>query len=98
MGACYNSLQFRSLNKRKVLREWRAAVDDSQYEDGHSYSGCVGMLTGDPVWETSKVFHSRESANEYISNKHQKCEPPIAVRCLREDGSEGWLIGGWCSS
>lgn len=97
MGAEFNCRVYPdTLNKNGILEKWRTAVDVSRHEDGHSYSGAIGMLRGDPEWQ-DKQFNSREDAEDYLCDKHEKWSGPLAVSFVTDKGKY-WVIGGWCSS
>jgi hypothetical protein len=99
MGACFNTRSFSAeRTKQEVATLWREAVEDSQYESGHSYSGCIGMLGCDIDWRGNlPIFKSVDDAAEYIEDNHEKWDGPMAVKFMSE-GKEYWMIGGWCSS
>ena len=89
-----------SLGKDEIKRRWADAVDMSLHEDGHSYSGEIGMLGPkiaqwyEPAFEGADAFNQ---ADEFICEKHEKWRPAMAVAYIR-NGIKMWLIGGWCSS
>lgn len=85
-----------SLGRERITEMWNAAVEESLYEDGHSYSGGIGMLEGPITW-VDKNFSSYEEAEEYIDENHEKWDPAMAVSYTRDDGVKFWAIGGWCS-
>jgi hypothetical protein len=97
MGACYNSARFKDGARQQVLKEWASAVECSQWDDGHSYSGQIGMLDLDPVFVT-QVFASADEADDYVEKTHEKWERPLACRYQTKEGEAGWVIGGWCPS
>lgn len=97
MGA---STSFRSYpasyGQTKIQDCWKRDVEQSLYEDGHSYSGEIGML-GTRIASWIDLADTDERAHDYITEKHQKWNPALAVSCIR-NGEKYWVIGGWCSS
>lgn len=92
MGACMNYRVFKTEDKATIRRQWESMVDSDLYENGHSYSGGIGMLgRGEIKWHPTPA-KTLEEAEEVICNTHQKWSGPLAVRF---DG--GWVVGGWCS-
>lgn len=92
MGAEFNTLRYDGVSKREVAKEWKHAVDHDLYEHGHCYSGSIGMLGHKIQWR-AEGFPTAEECERFISDNHDKWEPPMAVAF---DG--GWVVGGWCSS
>ncbi len=77
-----------------IIKAWNTAVDASLYEDGHSYSGCIGMFGhGIDTWH-DKEFFTENEAGDFLLNTQQKWRPAHAVSFLRA-GAKFWLIGGW---
>ncbi len=70
--------------------------DEDRYENGHSYSGGIGMLRG--VENSKKVFDTQKEAFEYINNNAEKWEPALAVQFKSPKGELYWYIGGICES
>ena len=98
MGANLNTYQFPATYDKKTIQEkWNHAVDMSLHEDGHSYSGEIGMLGKKIDWNDYKVFKNQDEAEDYIANNQEKFDNAIAVRFV-STGNDYWLIGGWCSS
>ena len=92
MGANLDYRVFKTDDRAAIRREWEDAVDRDRHENGHSYSGGVGMLGCEIKWHASPVA-TVEAAAEVLCEKHEKWTGPLAVRF---DG--GWVIGGWCAS
>ena len=98
MGASTDFRRFKaSEGLPKIKESWKNQVEQSLYEDGHSYSGTIGMLGTTVAKWVDRCWPSVDDAYDFISNTHQKWEPAIAVSYLYE-GEKWWLIGGWCSS
>jgi hypothetical protein len=93
------------LTKEQCESKWDLDVNESQYCDGHQYSGAIGMLDGKINW-ISSVFSTEEKAIEYIEKNHNKWDNPMGVKFDKARGSSnrltkqlgGFIIGGWCSS
>ena len=95
MGASLNCVSFASDAKDKIKESWDSMVQDSLWEDGHSYSGGIGMLAGPINWRDMRL-ESSAAAEDYISERHAKWDGPMSVSYAKGDKS-GWIIGGWCS-
>ena len=93
------------LTQKQAESKWDDDVNESQYCDGHEYSGAIGMLDGNVNW-ISQVFSTQEKAIEYIENNHNKWDSPMGAIFDKARGSSnrltkqlgGFIIGGWCSS
>ena len=77
--------------------QFASAMDESLYQDGHSYSGEIGMLIGPIDWQ-DKEFGSWREAEKYLAETQDKFDGPMAVSFVTTEGVKGWIIGGWCSS
>jgi len=74
------------------------AVDQSLYEDGHSYSGEIGMFGYDIRFLTSKPpFKDYDEAQSWLLDNHDKGDNAMGIKFM-ENGKEMWMIGGWVSS
>jgi len=79
MGANPDYRIYLTDDKQLIKQQWDDAVNQSQYENGISYSGCIGMLDG-TINFISKIFNSQDEAEWYISDHHAKWDRnPIAV-------------------
>jgi hypothetical protein len=92
MGAEFNCRRFDDADKAKVRSQWEAAVDSDRRENGYSYTGTIGMLAGPIHWRKER-FATRDEAEAFLIDAHEKWEPAMAVGC-----GDGWLVGGWCAS
>ena len=98
MGANTSYRSFRTHDKQEIVRLWNDAVDQSLHDDGHSYSGSIGMLgPGIKQWFDVR-FVGRDKAEDRIAEIHHKWDGAIAVSYLDSDLAVNWLVGGWCSS
>jgi hypothetical protein len=98
MGTNLNYRSYKdNVGKETILKYWNAAVENCLYENGHSYSGGIGML-GDGVdsWH-DKEFDSASEADDWLANNHQKWDGAMAVSFFNKKREKYWIIGGWCS-
>jgi hypothetical protein len=79
MGANLDSRTFLTDDKGVIKTKWDEEVSHSQYQDGCSYSGCIGMLDGSIEWVNRGPFNSQDEALEHISENHRKWSGPMAV-------------------
>lgn len=98
MGANFDCRVFADSTRKKVAKQWADAVEQSAYDDGHQYSGCIGMMSAeDIVWHDLRL-QSLNAARDHVENNHEKWEPPMAVSYKQADGKVYWVIGGLCAS
>jgi len=91
MGAIFDYRIYRDIEMEELRKKWNDDVEEDLYENGHSYSGSIGMLGSRFVLKSEKG--SKELAIEYIEENHDKWDAPM---CVPFPG--GYVIGGWCSS
>ena len=97
MGASFVTLTFLGEKTRnEVKAEFDKAVDQSRYEDGHSYSGCIGMAIG-LIFE-EKTFDDERAAADFLSEVCEKWKEARCVTFLNKDKKATWLIGAMCAS
>ena len=103
MGAEIDYRTYTNFTKEAAEQRFLEDQKQSGYEDGHSYSGCIGVMPPGVEW-TNKTFTSASEASDYIMQKHEKWEPAMGVayvQTVEEDEpkeTKGFVIGGWCSS
>lgn len=111
MGACYDEIEkpiktkynLRKnawcgiIDKEEIKKWFKDACDDSRYEDGHSYSGCIGMKR-ELEFQTDKIFKNYIDAYNYVCDNAEKWGPAIAVRYVGSNDQQFVYIGAWCSS
>lgn len=96
MGASFQTLSLKgSLSNSEVKAAFKLAQEQDRYENGHCYSGGIGMADG-LEFATTK-FADETAAEQWLVDNAQKWEAAIAVRYGTGDG-EAWLIGAWCAS
>lgn len=97
MGANTDFRRYKdSLGREEIKKLWKDAVEQSLREDGHSYSGAIGML-GTEIKDWRDLNKTEVGAYDYIETYQEKWDPPWAVSYVK-DATKYWLIGGWCSS
>lgn len=98
MGAETDYRRYTDVTKQEAEKQFLAEQAQSAYEDGNSYSGCIGVLPRGVNW-VSEIFPSALDAESYITSKHEKWEVAMGVEFADEHGDAcGFSIGGWCSS
>lgn len=95
MGAEFCTLEINSLNKSEVERQFKSEQERDRHENGHSYSGGMGMAKG--LNFESKTFENGEQACNYLEVTCKKWGPAIAVVVMNESNPY-FLIGAMCSS
>lgn len=96
MGACFDSGFYRETDKHTVREAFENDQEIDRYENGHCYSGSIGMATGAKFLD-NMVFGNKEDAEDYIAETAQKWGPALFVKVVNEN-EEGWFFGAWCSS
>jgi len=95
MGA---SLSWRSYDAKpgieKVKEQYILDQESCRYENGHSYSGGIGMLDG--CSNKVEEIDDFDEAIEWISQNANKWEEAKVV-LTKEKEKPVYLIGGWCS-
>ena len=80
------------------LRRWFDEVQRAdRHENGHSYSGSIGMASGLTV-RSIATFDSIAEAEEWIDDHAEKWGPALAAQALDAKGRPWWVVGAWCSS
>ena len=103
MGACTDLRTYANFTKVEAERRFTEDQQESAYDSGHSYSGCIGVMPGGVTW-VDETFPSAFEAERYITKNHEKWEPAMGVayvQVVEEDEpkeTRGFVIGGWCSS
>lgn len=86
--------------KAVIAKHFSEAVLACQHENGHCYSGGIGMLGEIDRWQ-DKELPGFEDAEDFLANNHQKWDGAMAVSYFAQTNDEPtkkWVIGGWCSS
>jgi hypothetical protein len=96
MGACFVTMTANG-DRDTVKMQFEREQDNDRYENGHSYSGGLGMASG--LTFVPKTFATEKEAYEWLCANAQKWEDALAVKITGTDaGTDNWLIGAWCSS
>lgn len=96
MGAEYQSMVVKGENRKEARERFKSEQESDLYENGHSYSGGMGMATG--LEFTDKHFSSYQEADDYLSETCEKWGDALAVTYQDEKGNINFLIGALCSS
>lgn len=82
MGACLVGRSYPGKTQVQAQKQWDKDCEQSRYEDGHSYSGCIGMLGSGRV--TSHVFNTHEEFDAFLENKDKGDAYWAQVKVIRE--------------
>jgi len=105
MGACFDVRVLKKSDcptKAEVRERFRQIQDADCFENGHSYSGTIGMASGLKFVDMS--FDSIDEAEEWVDDHAEKWEEALCVSAkgFLGDGSpdkvDFWVIGAICSS
>ena len=97
MGACFVTLHIEAKDDAELKSIFEKAQEDDRYENGHCYSGGIGMASGLTI-NRGRVFGDSELADEFLAEKCQKWENAVAVEIESRSEGTSWLVGAWCSS
>ena len=99
MGASFETVVIEAQTVDEARLKWNGEVEQDLHENGHSYSGTIGMLgEGFELRSDVGIFASVEHANRYIENEQEKWDGAIGVRAKLKSGKLVFVVGGWCSS
>jgi len=99
MGASFNSCGFKdTMTREQIQKSWAAKVEQDLHENGHSYSGGIGMLGPSIGGWNDLMLADRNAADAWLETNQEKWQSAIAVSYKNKDGVKCWGIGGWCSS
>lgn len=97
MGATYVDGFYNSEDKNSVHANFQEEQEIDRYENGHCYSGGIGMAEGIRFLD-DKQFGSVQEAEEWLIDEAQKWGPALAVRIINPDPEKcGWYYGAWCA-
>ena len=99
MGANFSMFQTAAKTPEQAMRDCSARIEQSAYEDGHSYSGEIGMASG--VVMTTKKFTNPDTAIDWLDDNAEKWGPALGVTLLsakKGNALRGFIFGAWCSS
>jgi hypothetical protein len=97
MGANFCTLRYDgNLTKEQVIDRFESDQEQCRYENGHSYSGGIGMANG--ISFPGKEFETADEAYNWVDETAEKWEAALAVRYKDSEGKWFWFIGALCSS
>ena len=96
MGAEFITTIIETTAKTKILKKYKAIVEECIYEHGHnSYNGTFSTMEGIEI--KNKTFKDYNEAYEYICDNQEKWGPAFAVT-VKEKGRKPYtLVGGWAA-
>jgi hypothetical protein len=103
MGA--NFVSYKRTGTRDEIRKWfDSEQEQDRFENGHCYSGGIGMARGLRFVE-GRTFKDEAEAEEWICDNAQKWEEALAVKMWDAvqpmkagQPCDTWMIGAWCAS
>jgi hypothetical protein len=93
MGASFVSFKMKGA-QADIRRRFADAQEQDRYENGHSYSGGIGMASG--LRFVASSFDDEKNAEDWLVDHAQKWEEALAVRLNGKP--DEYVIGAWCSS
>ena len=96
MGAEFQTLTVKSTDKKQIEKQFKAAQDEDRYENGHSYSGGLGMAPG-LEFPRVPTFENEGDADQWLADNAVKWENALGVFFKTKSGETACLIGAWCS-
>jgi hypothetical protein len=95
MGANFITLHLSGkLSNSSLQEKFRQEQEQDRYENGHSYSGGIGMASGLTILDLT--CDSVEIAYEFLEDRCKKWEDAIAVKAKKKD-RQIWVIGALCA-
>lgn len=82
MGGCLVGRSYPGKTQAQAQKQWDKDCEQSRYEDGHSYSGCIGMLGSGRI--TSYVFNNMEEFDDFLGNKEKGDAFWAQVKIIRD--------------
>lgn len=100
MGACDAQLIIRARNVKELKDRFETAQDECRHENGHSYSGGIGMANGLTILKPKKglIFLSQSEAANAAEKLAEKWGPAIAAPYMDQNGKHAYYIYAICSS
>jgi hypothetical protein len=95
MGACFDSRCYNgNLTFKAIEAQFKNDQTEDRYENGHSYSGGIGMADGLEL--RPNTFQTQNEAWDWLQDNCQKWKAALAVRV--EGNAPRWCVGAWCAS
>jgi hypothetical protein len=85
-----------NLSQAEVEAKFAEIQDQDRYENGHSYSGGIGMANG--LEFRSNTFDNIALAQEWLDENAEKWEAALCVKAFKRPNEPVWVIGAICSS
>lgn len=98
MGASFATLTIKERDQVKARKIFADKQASDRYENGHSYSGGIGMANG-ISFLPDHPFTDVDAADDWLSDNAEKWEAALAVPIL--DAANKflcWRVGAWCAS
>jgi hypothetical protein len=97
MGAQMSTRTYKIADQKTVEAKFDDACEEARYEYGHGgYTGTIAEFGAIGSWK-DLLLPSANEAEDYIDENHEKWDDAMAVSFKTEDGSFGWVVGGWVS-
>ena len=96
MGANLSWINYKTDNVEEAKTKFRADQESDRYENGHSYSGGIGMCDG--ISNKIQKFETWEEAIEWLDDNAEKWGCAEVIEFKDKNGDTHFLIGGLCSS
>jgi len=91
MGGAFDRRVYKgNLSREELRKRFAQTQEEDREENGHSYSGSIGMCDGLVISEHK--FDSIEKAEDWLCDHTEKWGSAKAVRV-----GDMWVVGGWCS-
>ncbi|MFW6122448.1 MAG: hypothetical protein ACOC80_16325 [Petrotogales bacterium] len=95
MGACYVGKFVDTDSEAELKETFNDDQEIDRYENGHMYSGGIGMAEGLDI-RRDRSFGSVSEARLWVDDHAQKWGPAIAVR-VEGPNECGWYYGAICA-
>lgn len=97
MGAAYVDGFYNEEDKNLIREDFESDQEIDRYENGHCYSGGIGMANGIRFLD-DKQFGSVQEAEDWVADNAPKWGPALAVKVINPDSEKsGWYYGAWCA-
>ena len=100
MSGCFADYNVKAKTWADLQDEFQRISDQCRYENGHIYSGGIGMkdgvvdMTRHAMPVGSAPYADPDVAFHHCEQENDKWGPAWAYRT----GPDTWFFGGWCSS
>ena len=92
MGANFVTLSYHG-TKKEITTRFEKDQERDRYENGHSYSGGIGMARG--LTFIDLEVDTEEQATAWLDEHCVKWDNALAVKIK---GSDMWIVGAVCSA